>query len=185
MLVTDDPDLADRVRVLRLHGMTKGAWSRYGQAGYKHWDIEEPGWQYNMSDIQAALGLAQLKDMDAWLGKRVQLANTYRNYLDRKKVRIVEPEESLDVRWARHLFVVRVPERDRVMEEVQKRGIGVGVHFRAVHRLTYYRRKYLIPHGWLPEAERASDEVLSLPLYPSMEVADVYRVIKVLHEVLS
>lgn len=185
MLVTDDPDLADRVRVLRLHGMTKGAWSRYGQAGYKHWDIEEPGWKYNMSDIQAALGLAQLGDMDAWLGKRVQLANTYRNYLDRKKVRIVEPEEDVNIRWARHLFVVRVPERDRVMEEVQKRGIGVGVHFRAAHRLTYYNRKYLTPAGWLPEAERASDEVLSLPLYPSMEVADVYRVIKALHEVLS
>jgi len=185
MLVTDDDALADRARILRLHGMTKDAWNRYGQGGYKHWDVEAPGWKYNMSDIQAALGLAQLGDMDAWLEKRVQLSTAYRNYLDRKKVTIIEPFEEVDVRWARHLLVVRVPERDRVMDEMQKRGIGVGVHFRAVHRLSYYRRKYLIPESWLPEAEKASDEVLSLPLYPSMEVSDVYRVIKVLHEVLS
>jgi dTDP-4-amino-4,6-dideoxygalactose transaminase len=184
MLVTDDDALADRARILRLHGMTKDAWNRYGQGGYKHWDVEELGWKYNMSDIHAALGLSQLGDMDAWLGKRIMLWNTYANYLDREKVGLFQPPDT-DIMWAHHLFVVRIPKRDQVMDEMQKRGIGVGVHFRAVHRLAYYRKRYLLPEGWLPEAEKASDEILSLPLYPSMETSDVYRVIKVLEEVID
>ena len=181
MLVTDNEVLADRARILRLHGMTKDAWNRYGPEGYKHWDIVEPGWKYNMSDINAALGLSQLQDMEAWLGKRTILSMAYRNYL--KGVVILTPADD-DVRLAHHLFVIRIQDRDRIMGEVQKRGIGVGVHFRAVHRLKYYQEKYKLPEGSLPIAEKASDEVLSLPLYPSMEVFDVYRAIKVLEEAI-
>ena len=70
------------------------------------------------------------------------------------------------------------------MDRMQKRGVGIGVHFKAVHRLSYYRKRYPALEGTLPEAERASDEVLSLPLYPSMEISDVYRVLKALHAVL-
>ena len=184
MLVTDDADLASRARTLRLHGMTEGAWNRYGLDGYRHWDVEELGWKYNMSDLQAALGLAQLEDMDSWLGKRVMLSNAYREYLDKRLLKLVEPGEERGTRWARHLLVVRVPDRDRVMDRMQKRGVGIGVHFKAVHRLSYYRKRYPALEGTLPEAERASDEVLSLPLYPSMEISDVYRVLKALHAVL-
>lgn len=180
MLVTDDETLADQARSLRMHGVTKSAWDRYGPGGYKHWDVVELGWKYNMSDIQAALGLSQLKDMEAWLGKRTMLSNAYLNYIDRH-VPVLMPLDQ-DIRWARHLFVVRVQARDAVMQEVQKRGVGVGVHFRAVYRLKYYAEKYRIPDGTCPVAEQASDSVLSLPLYPSMEVADVYRVLKIFHE---
>lgn len=184
MLTTDDAALADQARSLRMHGVTKSAWDRYGPGGYKHWDVVDLGWKYNMSDIQAALGLAQLGDMEAWLGKRVMLDGAYRNYIDRDLVEIVEPDET-DVRWARHLFVVRVQDRDQVMNLVQKCGIGVGVHFRAVYRLKYYQEKYGIRGDAFPEAEAASNEVLSLPLYPTMEVRDVYRVLEVLHKVLA
>lgn len=179
MLVTGDGELAAMARTLRLHGMTKDAWNRYGPGGYKHWDIVAPGWKYNMSDIQASLGLAQLADMDSWLGKRVLLSTAYRSYLEDVQI-VTDPDGMGDIRSAWHLFVVRVPERDRVMDEMQKRGVGVGVHFRAVHRLKYYQEKYRLPEGALPVAEQASNEVLSLPLYPSMEVSDVYRVISVL-----
>lgn len=182
MLVTDDDGLADRVRVLRMNGVSKNAWNRYGPGGYKHWDIVEPGWKYNMSDIHAALGLAQLAEIDAWLGKRVMLSNAYMNYLP-DGVGVLMPPDG-DFRPARHLFVIRVPNRDRIMDEIQKRGIGVGVHFRAVHRLGYYQARYRIPDGALPEAERASEEVLSLPLYPAMEVSDVLRVCETLEKVL-
>ena len=77
-------------------------------------------------------------------------------------------------RSARHLLVVRVQERDRVMVEMQKRGVGVGVHFRAVHQLQYYRQQYPLYGGTLPVAEKASDEVLSLPFYPSMTRAEAH-----------
>lgn len=184
MLVTDDDGIAERARSLRMHGVTKSAWDRYGPGGYKHWDVVDLGWKCNMSDIQAALGLSQLGDMWAWHGKRVMLDGAYRNYIDRDLVHVLEPDET-DVRWARHLFVVRVKNRDQVMDQVQLRGIGVGVHFRAVYRLKYYQEKYRVSGDEFPEANAASDEVLSLPLYPAMEVKDVYRVLKVLHEVLS
>ena len=183
MLVTDDGEIAEKTRSLRMHGVTKSAWDRYGPGGYKHWDVVDLGWKYNMSDIQAALGLAQLREMASWLGKRVMLEGAYRNYLD-KSIQTLTPLES-DGRWARHLFVVRVQNRDLVMQKVQERGIGVGVHFRAVYRLKYYQEKYQVPRDAYPVAERASEEVLSLPIYPAMEVSDVYRVLEVLHSVVS
>ncbi len=183
MLTTDDGDLADHVRSLRMHGVTKSAWDRYGPGGYKHWDVVDLGWKYNMSDIQAALGLAQLEELDLWLGKRVLLENTYRSLIDPSSAPLTPTDKNTV--WARHLFVVRVENRDLVMEEVQKRGIGVGVHFRAVYRLKYYQDKYRIPEDAYPVAERASREVLSLPLYPSMEVEDVHRVLDVFHKVIT
>ena len=183
MIVTDDASVADQARSLRMHGVTKSAWDRYGPGGYKHWDVVELGWKYNMSDIQAALGLAQLAEIDLWLGKRVMLDNAYRAFVDRNAVFPLEPS-SAGVRWARHLFVVRVQNRDCVMSEVQRRGIGVGVHFRAVYRLKYYQEKYRIPEDALPVAEKASNEVLSLPLYPTLQVGHVYQVLDVLHKVI-
>lgn len=183
MLVTDSDEIDDRARTLRLHGMTKDAWNRYGPSGYKHWDIVEPGWKYNMSDIQAALGVSQLGDLEAWHGKRTILMTAYRSYLP-KSVKIVESLDG-DVTSAFHLCVILVKKRDEVMVKMQEAGIGVGVHFRAVHRLKYYQEKYRLQEGSLPMAEKASDEVLSLPLYPSLETSDVYRVLKVLEQVLG
>lgn len=177
MLTTDDDAMADRVRLLRLHGMTKSAWDRYGPSGYKHWDITEPGWKYNLGDVQAALGLAQLADMDAWLKKRVALDLEYRRLL--KGIVPCLTGHIQDSKAAHHLFVAFVAKRDFVMNSMQRMGVGVGVHFRAVHLLEYYRKKYKLA-GTLPVAESASDRVLSLPLYPSMTLKDVRRVVDVL-----
>lgn len=182
MLTTDDDALAEQARSLRTHGVTKSAWDRYGPGGYKHWDVVDLGWKYNMSDIHAALGLAQLGELDAWLSERASLDRMYRNNI-RNATTLTQ--EDKNIRPAHHLFVVRVPERDRVMEEVQKRGVGVGVHFRAVYRLKYYEEKYRIPEGAYPVSERASREVLSLPLYPAMAQSDALRVLDVFHEVTS
>ena len=177
MLTTHDARLAERARLLRLHGMTKGAWDRYGPSGYKHWDITEPGWKYNLGDVQAALGLAQLEDMDGWLEKRVVLDRAYRKLLDGIVPCLIGRERN--TKAAHHLFVVFVPKRDLVMDIMQRMGVGVGVHFRAVHLLEYYRKKYRLA-GTLPVSENASDHVLSLPLYPSMTLRDVRRVVDVL-----
>lgn len=184
MLTTDDGEIAEQARSLRMNGVTKSAWDRYGPGGYKHWDVVRLGWKYNMSDIQAALGLAQLQDMDLWLGKRGVLDTAYRHFIDRDLAVPLEPDQT-DMIWARHLFVVRVKDRDQVMGRIQRRGVGVGVHFRAVYQLKYYHEKYAIPAGFCPVAEKASDEVLSLPLYPSMEVTDVFRAIATLHDAIK
>ena len=184
MLTTDDRKIADQARSLRMNGVTKSAWDRYGPGGYKHWDVVRLGWKYNMSDVHAALGLAQLKELDSWFGQRVMLDGAYRSYVDRDLVTALEPDET-DMKWARHLFVVRVKSRDLVMDRIQKLGVGVGVHFRAVYRLKYYQEKYAVPADAFPVAEKASEEVLSLPLYPSMEVKDVYRVIGALNEAIK
>lgn len=176
MLTTDDAALADRARLLRLHGMTKSAWGRYGPSGYKHWDIVEPGWKYNLGDVQSALGLAQLEDMDAWLEKRKVLDQEYRRLLSGIVPCLTGHLQ--DSKAAYHLFVVFVANRDFVMDAMQRMGIGVGVHFRAVHTLQYYRKKYGLV-GTMPVAENASNRVLSLPLYPSMTIKDVRRVVDV------
>lgn len=184
MLTTNDARLADRVRILRLHGMTKDAWKRYGPSGYKHWDIVLPGWKYNMSDINAALGVAQLADMESWLLKREILVHEYRKLLNPKTGVLVKNPPGL-ARPAHHLFVIRIQNRDLVMKKIQENGVGVGVHFRAVHQLQYYSKKYRIKKGTLPVAEQASDEVLSLPLYPSMTAGDVYRVVRTLEAITN
>jgi dTDP-4-amino-4,6-dideoxygalactose transaminase len=188
MLTTDNAEIAEEARSLRTNGVTKSAWDRYGPGGYKHWDVIRLGWKYNMSDIHAALGLAQLADMAGWHGKRGVLEAAYRRLIDQNLAIPLSPDAT-GMTWARHLFVVRVKDRDQVMDRIQRRGVGVGVHFRAVYKLTYYRDKYPVSAGArlldCPVADKASDEVLSLPLYPSMDVLDVYRAVDTLHDAIQ
>lgn len=183
VLTTQHDGLAEYAKCMRQHGMDKDAWKRYSVEGYKHWDIEEPGWKYNLSDIQAALALAQLDDMESWHKKRQELVEVYEKNLDPSVSWKLSPKDK-DVVSAYHLFIVRVPNRDRVMEEMQKHGIGVGIHFRAVHRLKYYQNRYKIHPSEMPIAEMASREVISLPLYPSMTTEDVKKILKVFHEII-
>jgi perosamine synthetase len=180
MLTTSRAEIAEQARSIRMNGVTKSAWDRYGPGGYKHWDVIRLGWKYNMSDIHAALGLAQLKDMGAWLRKRTVLETAYRGLVDKNLALPLSPDE-IGMIWARHLFVVRVKDRDQVMDRIQRRGVGVGVHFRAVYRLKYYQDKYHVSPDMFPVAEKASEEVLSLPLYPSMEIDDVKMAVDALH----
>jgi dTDP-4-amino-4,6-dideoxygalactose transaminase len=183
MLTTASAEIAEQARSIRMNGVTKSAWDRYGPGGYKHWDVIRLGWKYNMSDIHAALGLSQLKDMGAWLRKRTVLETAYRGLVDHNLALPLSPDE-IGMIWARHLFVVRVKDRDKVMDRIQRRGVGVGVHFRAVYRLKYYQDKYHVSPDMFPVAEKASEEVLSLPLYPSMEIGDVEMAVDALHKTI-
>jgi dTDP-4-amino-4,6-dideoxygalactose transaminase len=182
MLTTDDDEISEKARSLRMHGVTKSAWDRYGPGGYKHWDVVDLGWKYNMSDIQAALGMAQLMDMPAWLKQREKLDLAYRASLAGEIHALTQPDG--EMQCSRHLFVIRLSFRDRIMWEIQKRGIGVGVHFRAVYRLKYYEDRYHVPMDKYPESELASEEVLSLPLYPTMSTSDVEWVVQTLRDVI-
>lgn len=189
MLTTSNVDLADAARILSLHGISRDAWKRYGEEGYKHWDIVDAGFKYNMSDIQAALGIAQLARVGEFLERRRLLVERYDEAFG--PLPGLAPLRRRDhVAPSYHLFVLQVmPEsgidRDSFIEEVQARGVNIGVHFRAVHLHPFYRETFGFEPGALPVAEAAGDRVVSLPLYPDLadELAD--RVIDVVKEVVE
>lgn len=187
MAVVRSAAAAERMRVLRTHGMSRDAWRRYVPGQYRHWEILEAGFKYNMSDIQAALGLSQLRKAGRWLSRREALSAMYdEGIAGIPAVRGLR--DRAGDRPARHLYVVLVERRgwrDRVIADLQRRGVGVGVHFRAVHLSRYYSQRFGFRRGMLPVAEDASDRLLSLPLYPSMTEGDVARVLSALRKAVG
>lgn len=181
MLTTNDPELAARAALLALHGISRDAWKRYGDDGYQHWDIVEPGYKYNMYDLQAALVDAQLDRVDAFWERRRALVDLYDEAFSGSDA--LRPLQRRGyVKASYHLYVVRVTPaagltRDEFLTAVQAQGIGLGVHFRAVHLHPYYREAFGFQRGMYPEAEVAGDEVVSLPLYPDLTPRDLTRVV--------
>lgn len=189
MAVTGNARLAQTMRTLRLHGMSRDAWKRYLPGEFRHWDILEPGWKYNMSDVQAALGLTQLRKVGKWLARRRKIVRMYeRGLRDLPVLKSVRPHPGDRSAW--HLYVLLLDSgdslsRDQLLGELQAQGIGVGVHFRAVHETHYYAKKYGFKHDPCPVAEDASRRLFSLPLYPTLSDKDVARVIKTVRRVLG
>ena len=189
MLTTNDAALADKAEVLALHGISRDAWKRYGDDGYQHWDIIAPGYKYNMFDIQAALVDKQMDRVDEFWERRRELTEQYDDAL--ADLPALKPLRRRDyVKASHHLYVVRVAEgegglsRDAFMNALQAQGVGVGVHFRAVHLHPYYRKTFGFKPGMLPIAEAAGDAVVSLPLYPSLRDDQVERVVATCRRVL-
>lgn len=177
-VVTNSEAVADRVRLLRQHGMSASASDRYSGA-YRHWDLELLGWKYNMTNLQAALLGGQLSRIDALWARREAIARRYEDSL-RAVDAIRFPTVGAASRSARHLFTVWVdPERrDEVLAELQTRGIGVAVNYRAVHLLKYYRERFGFARGSFPVAERIGDSTVTLPLYPKLADAEVDYVVE-------
>ena len=189
MLTTDDEALAERVRILSLHGISVDAWKRHRPGQYQHWDIVEAGYKYNMSDIQASLGISQLAKIEEFRRARRAWTAMYDEAFE-DTAEIITLKRRDDVGCAFHLYVVRFATerlnitRDRIMDLLQERGVGIGIHFRPVHLHPYYRKKYGYEPGSFPVAEYAGERVLSLPLYPSMDLQDVHHVITTVREVV-
>jgi dTDP-4-amino-4,6-dideoxygalactose transaminase len=167
-VVTNDEGIANRVRVLRQHGMSASAAERYSGT-YRHWDLETLGWKYNMTNIQAAMLMGQLERVELLWEQRERVARRYEAML-RGAEGVSFPIVVEGAKSARHLFTVWVaPERrDHVLAELQARGIGVAVNYRAVHLLKYYRETFGFTRGMFPEAERIGDSTVTLPLYPKL-----------------
>lgn len=186
MLTTDDDDLADRARIISLHGMSRNAWKRYEKAGSWYYEILYPGFKYNMTDIQASLGLHQLDKLEDMQKTREEYAEIY-NSAFQDVEEIIRPEIVPENRHAWHLYVIQVNDsllsidRDQFIEELSKANIGTSVHFIPVHLHPYYREKYGYKEGDFPDAERAYKRMVSLPLYPKMtrqDVEDVANAVK-------
>lgn len=183
-LVTNDDELAAKVRLLRLHGMNKNANDRHRE-GYKHWDMTEFGWKYNMDNIQAALLLPQINRLEDNWRKRRELADYYQDRLW-DIPNLSRPSTLAGVEHAWHLFPVWIDsgKRDEVISELQNAGISVMVNYRAIHLLTFFSQTYGFKPGDFPVAERIGDASLSLPFYPNMPLDHVDRVIEVLRDIL-
>jgi len=178
LISTNNEDIAEKLRKLRLHGMSKGAADRY-TGKYEHWDMEMLGWKYNMDNIQAALLLNQLERIEEYWRRREDICRRYEsafsNVPNITLMKVLDGSKS-----ARHLFTILVPpeSRDTVLDRLQDRGVGVAVNFRAIHLLTYYRRTFGYQRGSFPAAEKIGDSTITLPLYPKLTDEEVKYVIR-------
>jgi len=190
MVTTDDDALADRIRMMRLHGMSRDAWKRYRADGNWRYEIIEAGYKYNLTDLQAALGLVQLARCKELWKSRARIAQKYTHALAPMEAYHTLPVAS-DVQHAWHLYVVLVDpsklriHRDQVIEELRERGIGTAVHFIPLHLHRYYREKWGYRTGDFPIAEEYFDRCISLPIYPGMTDEDVTQVIEALDEIAT
>ncbi len=181
MILTPHADWAEEMALLRFHGMNKNAWKRYAQAGSPLYDISRLGFKYNMMDLQAGLGIHQLKKLPGFNAVRTRYAEMYEREL-RGIDEILLPEKAPYAQvhsW--HLYVMALKtekmkiNREEFIQKLSEHKIGTGVHFTAVHHHSYY--KPLFPAPNLPNADYVSDRILSLPLYPGMTEDDVRDVI--------
>jgi dTDP-4-amino-4,6-dideoxygalactose transaminase len=191
MIVCNDEERAARMRRLRFHGISRDAWRRYSKGGSPQYEVEEPGFKYNMMDIQAAIGIHQLEKLKTFNSKRAALASNYKKLLS--DVPQIRPLGSAPYKHehAWHLFVVRLEiealtiDRDRFIQALQEENIGTGLHFPAVHLQKYYRERYGFRKGAFPNAEWNSERLFSLPLYPLLEEKDQADVVSAMKRIIK
>jgi perosamine synthetase len=188
MLVTKDDSLAERARVMRLHGISADAWNRYGAAGKWAYEVTEAGFKYNLTDLAAAIGLVQLGRLDELASARAEIAKWYDSAFSGSLLLDVPPRRDTD-QHAWHLYVVRlnldelVIDRAMVIERLAQAGIGTSVHFIPLHLHPYYQRTYGYEPGDFPMAESIFARSISLPIWPGMTEDQAARVADTLLEI--
>jgi len=182
-VITRDDALAEKIALLRFHGMDREAWNRFGKTGSPHYEIIIPGYKYNMMDIQAALGLHQLPALDGFIRRRTELALRYQERLADWPQWTRPGTPKYPHRHAWHLYAPLINpqaagmDRDAFMAGMKERNIGTGLHYRAVHLYPYYREHFGFKPGDFPNAESIGSRIVSLPLFPAMGDTDQDRVI--------
>jgi dTDP-4-amino-4,6-dideoxygalactose transaminase len=189
LVLTKTKEQAARIKMLGLHGMNKDAWKRFSDDGYKHYQVEECGFKYNMMDLQAAIGIHQLKNVTKYWKRREEIWNTYMNELQGLPVGLPAAPEA-DTLHGYHLFTLEIDEarsgisRDAFINEMTKRKVGVGVHYLSVPEHPYYQREF----GWKPEdyphAMRFGRATVSIPFAPKLTDSDVNDVISAIKDII-
>ncbi len=191
MLLCDDPAIEEIARLYSLHGVSREAVNRYARGGSAHYDVTVPGFKYNMSDLQAALGRIQLERHRELWAKRRAIAAVYLSHLARVEELELPPADTAADRSSWYLFVVRLRldlltiDRDRFCAELSDNGIGTSVHFRPLHTYSYYRDHVPSAAGQFPAADHAYPRLVSLPLHAAMTERDALRVVEVVKDVIS
>jgi UDP-4-amino-4-deoxy-L-arabinose-oxoglutarate aminotransferase len=190
MVVSDNQDVAEKVRILKFHGLAKDAWQRYSRDGKSQVEIILPGFKYNLTDIQSSLGLTQLARVEELNARRGELSALYDRLLAGADGISHIESPSYPHQNSYHLYIVLLDidrlkvTRDQFVDELKRRNIGTGIHFRPVHTQEYYRESAGYHRGSLPETEWVGDRLFSLPLFPTMTEEDVEDVVNTLQEVL-
>lgn len=190
MLVTRDPEIAARVRVMRLHGINRDVFNRFSSnAPGWFYEVIAPGFKYNMTDIAACVGIHQLKKVQEFHEKRARIAEAYNEGLNGLPLKL--PCKPLDGdlhSW--HLYVIQITaeldiNRDEFIQQMFSRGVGCSVHYIPLHLQPYWREKYNLTPDMFPKSQDVYERCLSLPIYPKMNLDDVERVLVTLREVMD
>jgi dTDP-4-amino-4,6-dideoxygalactose transaminase len=189
MVVTRDAKLAERIKIMRIHGISRDAFDRYtSEKPAWFYEVVAPGFKYNLTDIAAAIGIQQLRKIDAFQRRRQSLADRYHDAL--KELPLIVPAQAQEGgQHAWHLYVIRLKDnvnlaRDKVIAQLAERGIGTSVHYIPLHRHPYWRDTYQLRPEQFPCADAAYQSMISLPLYTKMTEADQSRVIAALRNIL-
>ncbi len=182
MVIAREKKDIDRIKILGLHGMSKDAWKRFGDEGYKHYYVVEAGFKYNMMDIQAAIGIHQLKRIDSNWQKRQEIWQQYKEAFRNLPI-ILPADPETNTKHAYHLFTILIDEqragisRDDFLKKINLDGIGVGVHYLSIPEHPFYQKTY----KWLPEnypnSYKIGRQTVSLPLSPKLTQEQINRVI--------
>lgn len=190
MVTTDNSEYAEMITLLRLHGMSKEAWKRHSAAGSWKYDISVAGFKYNMTDIQAALGIHQLRKLDRFIAIREEYAQRYDKMLS-SIPEVTVPFVAPDIRHARNLYTVMVDtktltlNRDGLVEELKKANIGASVYFIPLYRFSLYRKVLGYQKRDFPVTENVYEKIISLPLYPKMKSSDITYIAKTLASIIE
>jgi dTDP-4-amino-4,6-dideoxygalactose transaminase len=189
-MLTGAPEVIDEARVWSLHGMSRDAWKRYSAKGSWYYEVVLPGFKCNMTDIQASLGIHQLRKLPGFQARRREIAARYNEAFDELE-EIETPTERLEVEHAWHIYAIRLNlerlmiDRGGFIEELKARNIGTSVHFIPVHLHPYYRDKYGYEPEDFPVAYGAYQRLVSLPIYPRMTGRDVEDVVAAVEDVVE
>tara|TARA_Y100000741_G_scaffold364727_1_gene356707 strand:+ start:722 stop:1882 length:1161 start_codon:yes stop_codon:yes gene_type:complete len=186
-IATRDKKLANKVRQLSLHGMSKDGWKRYQKSGKWAYDISDKGYKYNMTDVSACFGIWQLQFVDKWYKRRLEIVNQYDS-----KLKIINglicPIINKGNHHAWHLYIIQIKtklweiDRNSLISELNKYGVGTSVHYIPVHMHSYYREKYGYKKTDYPNSHKLYETVISLPLYPKLKNDEVSYIIDVIYE---
>lgn len=188
-VVTRDQKLADQIARLRFHGIDRQAWNRYGKSGSQDYEIVLPGYKYNMMDIQAAIGIHQLKELGGFIARRNALADRYQDALSDWKQWTLPARPAYNHLHSWHIYTPLINEevthmtRDEFMQAMKERNIGTGLHYRAAHLYPYYRQAFGFKPGDFPHTEDVCERIVSLPLFPGMTDAEHDRVLDVMYSI--
>jgi len=190
MITCSDPDLAAHLRRLCLHGLSRDAWKRYTSAGSWYYEVLEQGYKYNLTDVAAAIGIAQLAKLEKMWQRRAEIAARFNAAFD-SMPELEIPTARANVRHGWHLYVLRLNleklaiNRSKFFDAMREAGVHCSVHFIPLHLMPYYHKTYGLCPGDFPEAERQFERAISLPLYPAMTDQEVERVIAAVKQVTA
>ena len=189
MVISRDENLISRIKIMALHGLSHDAWKRFFDSGYKHYYVEEAGFKYNMMDIQAAIGIHQIRRVEEYWKKREKIWHRYMEALSDLNIGLPAAVEK-DTRHAYHLFTIRIDHgktgisRDRFLDAMTERKIGIGVHYLSIPEHPFYQKRFRWRAEDFPHACAFGRETVSLPVSPKLTVQDVEDVIEAVRDII-